>query len=486
MSNKNLPTHKLQAQSKAVTQTLRHILYQVFIEGAPADRTLSRHLRSHKEYGSRDRRLITESVFAVFRWWGWLRFVIDEKHREIPPPGMVSGKQNAGQESPLVRLNDNDEPEFNISDADMARLLLGAHMLELKKDFPQPAAVWISTAGVDENAVQMITDKISETAQADSYSTFQLELIKELYSVFYPESNDMPIFRWENLQTAWIVEKISNHVEPVNLIQWLQKRPPLWLRVQFADVGDVVRELKENDVQAVPHDNITNACRLSPTRTNLYALPLYRKGKIEIQDIASQCTGIICNAAPKERWWDACAGAGGKTIQLAAMMASKGTVVASDNREYKLKDLKKRARRAGIPNINTQPWNGGKPDKKRSPFDGVLVDAPCSGSGVWRRNPEGRWIIKQQDLEELTALQYRLLSNASQAVKTGGALVYATCSVMQEENSDIIDKFLAEHPQFILDTFSNPLTGENINGKLQIWPWDADCDAMFIARMVRQ
>jgi 16S rRNA (cytosine967-C5)-methyltransferase len=166
-------------------------------------------------------------------------------------------------------------------------------------------------------------------------------------------------------------------------------------------------------------------------------------------------------------------------------MNSKGTVVASDIRTHKFDDLRRRARRAGLSNIRTKEWKGKALPKKMTGYDGVLVDAPCSCSGTWRRNPDARWTTQRADVIELAELQLSLLTNAATAVRKDGTLVYATCSMFTRENDHVVQTFLRENQQFQLDPFKNPLDGTLTDGTLQIWPWDSDCDAMFVARMKR-
>ena len=168
-------------------------------------------------------------------------------------------------------------------------------------------------------------------------------------------------------------------------------------------------------------------------------------------------------------------------------MKRRGTVVACDVRSYKLDDLRLRARRAGFPNIVTREWDG-KPfhGKQADRFNGVLVDAPCSCSGVWRRNPDGRWTLPPEELTKTAELQQTILAAAAPAVRPGGVLVYATCSLFPVENGMVVEKFLAEHPEFTLEPFANPLTGEPTSGQLQIRSFDGDCDSMFVARMRRK
>lgn len=199
------------------------------------------------------------------------------------------------------------------------------------------------------------------------------------------------------------------------------------------------------------------ACRYSPwgirikSRLALDKLPMLRDGTLEIQDEGSQLVALLMDAKPGERVVDFCAGAGGKTLAIAAQMQNKGHIVACDVLEKRLKRSAERFRRAGLHNIMVKsltnerdPWV----KKHKESFDRVLVDAPCSGTGTWRRNPDQRWRSLGPGLEALLPLQASILESASRLVKPGGRLVYATCSLLEEENELQIEAFLAKHEIF--------------------------------------
>ena len=216
-----------------------------------------------------------------------------------------------------------------------------------------------------------------------------------------------------------------------------------------------------------------------------FTLDAFRTGHFEVQDLASQCVGLVCAPKPGERWLDACAGGGGKTLELAEMMKRRGTVIAGDVREGILHELKLRARRAGFPNISTLHHDGRVP-RGFHPCDGVLVDAPCSGSGVWRRNPGSAWKFRLDELAEYARRQYDILSRFSAAVKSGGVLVYATCSLFAAENEEVVRRFLTAHPDFALESGVHPLTGLVSDGFYHFDGFDDDCDFLFAARLRRK
>jgi 16S rRNA (cytosine967-C5)-methyltransferase len=252
-------------------------------------------------------------------------------------------------------------------------------------------------------------------------------------------------------------------------------RPPLWLRLNHAGRREpVLEELRGHYAVEVLDD----AVAVRGAR-GIHDLACWKSGDIEVQDFASQQVGVVVAPAPGEVVWDACAGAGGKSLQLAVAMGGRGAVHASDLRTRALDETARRARRAGLHNIRSFVWHGEEVPpftrevEKRGGYDAVLVDAPCSASGTWRRNPDARYRIDDARIAELTELQRRLLHVAAQAVRPGGRLVYSTCSVLCQENEAVVAAFLADTPGFALDV-------QGMHGCPA-----QDSDAMFVARLHR-
>ena len=183
----------------------------------------------------------------------------------------------------------------------------------------------------------------------------------------------------EDLLPDWL----SLPEDAAGFIRMMQSRPPLWLRAQLKPQR-LQKILQDAGLDAKISDKLPGALKIEEAKVNLYSLQAFRDGAFEVQDFASQVIGYSCSPKAGERWWDACAGAGGKSLQLASIMKGKGVLIATDIREYKLKDLKKRARRAGLSNIQSKGWNGTKIPVNKTLFDGVLVDAPCSCTGILR------------------------------------------------------------------------------------------------------
>jgi len=179
-------------------------------------------------------------------------------------------------------------------------------------------------------------------------------------------------------------------------------------------------------------------------RKNLFSTPAFKKGWFEVQDASSQLVAEFLDVKSGMKVVDTCAGAGGKTLHIAALMENKGQVIAMDIYENKLKELKRRAKRAGAHNIEMRTIDSTKPIKKLyDKADRVLIDAPCSGLGVLRRNPDAKWKLEPEFLVRIKKVQADILNSYSRMVKPGGKLVYATCSILPSENQEQVKKFLA-------------------------------------------
>lgn len=252
--------------------------------------------------------------------------------------------------------------------------------------------------------------------------------------------------------------------------------PPLWLRVQKNATAEAVYDsLQQQGVKV----SLSEQGLAAQGGVGIHTTDAYKNGLVEIQDLASQQIAATVAAKPGQKVWDACAGAGGKTLAIAAHMNNKGAVFATDLHAYKLDELKRRAKRADVFNVRVFTWEGSEPLRlpkeaaQQQGFDWVLIDAPCSSAGTWRRNPDARWRFDPADTRELVHLQQQLLTNAAPAVRVGGRLVYATCSWQVSENEQQVEWFLAQHPQFALES-------QKILGAPAI-----DSDTMFVAVLVR-
>lgn len=255
----------------------------------------------------------------------------------------------------------------------------------------------------------------------------------------------------------------------------MRDEAPVDLRVNTlkADKEKAIAALAAEGLKAVPTGLSPIGLRL-PARITLTAQQAFKDGFVEVQDEGSQLLALLTDAKPGMAVVDFCAGAGGKTLALAATMENKGRLVACDVNERRASKSVLRLRRAGVHNVThrvleseTDKWV----KRQSGTFDRVLVDAPCSGTGTWRRNPDAKWRLSQESLTDLVGLQGRILASAARLVRPGGRLVYSTCSLLVEEDQGQVDSFLAANPDFRLVPLAQ-VWGETIGGDC---PLSGDC-----------
>ncbi|QYJ81413.1 RsmB/NOP family class I SAM-dependent RNA methyltransferase [Shewanella aegiceratis] len=440
----------LNAQSGAEKRALSYSLtiHQLFCQTLqsklPGDRILADYFRAHKKHGSKDRRVIRETLFGLFRWHGWLKLI------------------------PL-----KDDSQQAITQQWFAQLAMTA-ALETHP-WQDIVSAWRGFAGLDESAIN---------ARAD---TDDLKIKQAMLAAAFPAQ----VFHFTALAPDWFWAHFDQDLEmQERLVSSLSTRPPIWGRLQGISLAKAKAKLAQQEIVASGSDYFKDAINLGHKSINLNGVALYSEGKLEIQDLGSQVIGNICAPKADESWWDACSGAGGKTLQLRSLMLQQdskasGSVVASDIRRKPLEELTKRAKRAGFSQISTQPWQSDALPVAAGHFDGVLVDAPCSCTGTWRRNPDMRWLDDASAITDKASLQLDILSRACEAVRPGGALVYATCSISPVENQEVVEAFLAKRPDFSLQTLTHPFTHEATQ-MLTVLPYQADSDGMFVAKMIRQ
>lgn len=268
------------------------------------------------------------------------------------------------------------------------------------------------------------------------------------------------------LLPAWFAEHCPAAFQsPV--IDALHTRAPLWIRLQTDDPAPVLAEFAARDWSVRPAPVLPAALEVL-AEADLTTTDAYARGLIEIQDLGSQLLLAQLPFAPAGHWLDACAGAGGKTLQLARLLGTAGRVDAHDIRAAALDELGTRASRARIANIRIMSA------APSATYDGVLVDAPCSGTGTWRRSPHLKWCTTPQTVTASATLQRQLLERYAPRVRSGGHLVYATCSLSRHENEAVIDAFLATHPEFTAAAPARTLL-----------PSDYNTDGYFVAPLLR-
>lgn len=302
----------------------------------------------------------------------------------------------------------------------------------------------------------------------------------KLEQYFTVSEQPAELLLWSGLRPQWLPllearRQASqwSHEQLVEFIEQQNSAPPLWLRVQKGQsIDEVVKKLQQDSV----HVELDEQGHLfARGGKHLSGAQAHKDGWVEIQDLASQQIAAAVEIKPGQKVWDCCAGAGGKSLAIAARMNNKGVVIATDLHGYKLEELKRRSKRAEFHNIRSFEWSGNEPLRlpkeiaQQQGFDWVLVDAPCSSAGTWRRNPDARWRFTLADTQELIVLQQQILTNAAKAVRAKGHLVYATCSWQVSENEAQVEWFLQHNPDYQL------VKQTMLGAPMQ------DSDAMFVA-----
>ncbi|MDB6127765.1 MAG: RsmB/NOP family class SAM-dependent methyltransferase, partial [Verrucomicrobia bacterium] len=256
-------------------------------------------------------------------------------------------------------------------------------------------------------------------------------------------------------------------------------RAPLWLRLQTEDTARVSAEFDGQGWRTAPSPILPTAWRVLD-EADVTRSAAYLEGLVEIQDLGSQLVLEGLALVAGGRWLDACAGAGGKTLQLARLLGAEADVEAHDIRAEALDELLLRADRAGLENIHTTD------NPQANAYDGVLVDAPCSGSGTWRRSPHLKWVTTPATITERAQLQGKLLDRFATCVKPGGLLVYATCSLSHRENADVVADFLSRQAGFAPARLARTFGFSPVNEALTILPARHNTDGFFVAALRRR
>ena len=360
-------------------------LEQIFIEGRYADKVIERILKSNTKWGARDRAYIAENTYEIVRWWRLINFV-------------------------------GDNNETNINKGSLWHLF-GVWQVLKGAEFP----AWTEFKNVKPSLIfKRKEDAQKDLPIAQSIPDWLNELGKE------------------QLGEAWADE-----------ITALNKPAALIIRVNTLKTSrqKLLQELSKLEIKAEPLTDYPDAIKLYK-RSNLFANPLFKAGMFEVQDASSQKVASFLDVKPGMHVIDACAGAGGKTLHLSALMESKGRIVSLDTELWKLEELRKRAKRAGAQNIETRLIENNTINKLKNSVDRVLLDVPCSGLGVIKRNPDAKWKLKPEFIDNIRTIQQKIITEYADMVKLGGQLVYATCSILPIENTQQVETFLHHNSSF--------------------------------------
>ncbi len=389
----------------AVVSHAEEILREILRFTGPADTILSRYFREHPKLGSRERNAIAEGVYAVLR-------------NKL----VYASFSESGHGPAMRRLT-----------------LLG----------------------------------LADAVGADALAGLSSEEADWLHRIAQIDRNSLPVALRANLP-AWLFDKLvarDGEAATLQLAEALNRPAPLDLRVNAlkAKREEVIAELAAAPILCEPTPFAPLGIRVMK-KPALQNLPLFKDGAIEVQDEGSQLLAQVVGAKRGEMVVDFCAGAGGKTLALGAAMRNTGRLYAFDVSEKRLSKLKPRLARSGLSNVHPvliTHENDAKVKRLAGKIDRVLVDAPCSGLGTLRRNPDMKWRQTPESVVELNAKQTAILSSAARLVKPGGRLVYGTCSLLDEENEAIAAQFLATHEDFTLIPMKDILLEQKITLDMQ-------------------
>ena len=382
----------------------------IFNKGKYADKVVEKVLKRDKRWGSRDRKFIAETIYEMVRWKRLYNEIAGTKEHYTP--------DNLWKNFTVwAVLKGYELPDWKQFAGTPVRRIKGKFdLLQNDRKFKESIPDWMDELGVKEIGSRWD---------------------KEIHALNQPAK---VVLRVNTLKTNR---------------QFLKK---------LLSMDGVETEIVKNNPNAL----------VLTERKNVFLNDGFKKGMFEVQDASSQLVAAFAEVEPGQRVVDACAGAGGKTLHLAALMQNKGQIIALDIYENKLKELKRRAKRGGAHNIDTRLIESSKTIKKlKNSADCVLIDSPCSGLGVLRRNPDAKWKLQPEFIEKLKTTQTEILSNYSKMVKSGGKLVYATCSILPSENEKQVEKFLKDNPDF-------KLMKEN-----KVSPEESGFDGFYMALMER-
>jgi 16S rRNA (cytosine967-C5)-methyltransferase len=413
----------------------------------PSDQIMQFYFRSRKFIGSKDRKYIAETLYTILRHYARLNWWAEQTEME-----------HSGRNLVLLWLALGEGKDAR----DIEELFDGSNY--------GPAEL----NGDEKEILNHLSQQTIDTR----------DMPQQVRA-------ECPDWAYEGLQRAF-----GEHFD--DELTALQVEASLDLRVNMLKVEReaVFQRLREDNMDVVK-------TKLSPVglrvegRPAFSMHPLYQKGQIEVQDEGSQLLALLCGVTTGEWVVDFCAGAGGKTMALAAAMQNKGRIWACDIDATRLENARKRLRRADVHCVETKLLKDEKDDwvkKHANKADCVFIDAPCSGMGTWRRNPMSRWQDLGPRLGDLLQVQASILASASRMVKPGRRLVYATCSMLPQENQDQVNAFLAAHPNFKPATLGKfwaktnlpqPLGLDLNSHMLQLTPYQHETDGFFVAAFTK-
>jgi len=417
------------------TADARAVIEEILVQDLPADRFLFAFFKGKKFMGSQDRRFLTESVYSYCRHKLWAQ-ACGAQLREAVGGGKI--------DLPIL--------------------------LSLYRD------LFFNTQQIHELLPEVSESELQELLIAPTNIDSNLEAISLWHS--------FPIWMLEKWRQQYSVSEINAMCAALN------ERPPLTVRVNplMAPREMVINDLKQNGLRCEP-TQYSPLGIVFDRRVDLKSLPFYRKGVIEVQDEASQLAAIFVDPQPTDSVWDVCAGGGGKTLLLSSLMKNQGYLLATDTVPEKLNELARRCEKAHVENVESALVSEVEEiEKIQNGVDRLLIDAPCSGSGTLRRNPDRKWKLTPAAVQEFQQQQIALLNAYAKYVKKDGRLFYATCSIFPDENNDVVTAFLSQTVEFRaqpLTMTQEGLSGLLSEGQMTLLPHKHETDGFYLSSIVR-
>ncbi|MDD4356334.1 MAG: 16S rRNA (cytosine(967)-C(5))-methyltransferase RsmB [Smithellaceae bacterium] len=445
---------------KTIRRQTVDILNSVSQSEAFAGNLIDAHLDQQNLSGTADGRLLTHLVYGVLRMQGHLDWIISQFYR-----GDYAGM---------------DENVKNI-------LRTGLYQLKFSERLPAFAVV--------NEAVKIA--KETTPAAAGLTNAVLRSYLRNPDKISFPSFDQNPDLYIATFHShpLWLVDlwlNIYGKEETLALCRANNELPPLTIRINTLKISvhDLMEKLKAEKFSCIKTRFSPDGINLSDSPTPIQKTIFYKEGLLRFQDEAAQLVSYMVGPQDGENVLDACSGTGGKTLHLANMMNNCGRIMALDCDYEKITQLRKEAARMGVSII--EPVQADLkyrlPAEYLRKFDHVLVDAPCSGTGTLRRNPEIKWRLTASSLDEFAKSQTSILHNASDAVKKGGHLIYCTCSVLSLENEEVIRHFLTDHPDFTVlnpSTVFSEIPMDN-RGFLRTYPHRHSMDGFFCALLKRR
>lgn len=440
----------------------RFLAYQILLhldqKPSQPDRLIRAMLERHAAMDPRDRALTTELVYGVLRWQAKLDWHIDQLSK-IKPQKI----------HPAVRMS----------------LRLALYQILFLDRIPPHAAV--------NEAV-----KIVKANQPEHLASFVNGLLREALrrqgKWRLPSAQDQPAdyLAIASSQPKWFIDALLadlGFAEARDFCLSSNQVAPLVLRVNTLKTGtsEVVDGLRQLEIEAKPSPFLPDSIRIVGLRQDIAQLGIFTEGLVQVQDEASQLVANLLAPGPGDRVLDLCAGFGGKATQFGIMMRNEGDILAVEQSAWKLEELRENAARQGVGIIETRAGAVQElPFEELGRFDRVFLDAPCTGFGSLRRNPDIKWRRHRKDPIRFARLQKELLAHAARFVKPGGVLVYATCTIFKEENEEVAEHFSSIHPDFQLEPAADLLPPHcrslAAGPFFRSWPHQHDIDGFFAAR----